>query len=396
MSETSESGAAASGTALFALGFRPFFLLAMLSAALLIAPWTLVHRGALAFHTYYGALPWHAHEMMFGYTTAVVAGFLLTAVSRWTDRETARGGLLAALALLWLAGRAAPYLQGLLPNPVIAALDLSFLPALAAVLAIPLVRSGAGRNLIFVPVLLLLFAANGLSHAGPLSGALATSRTGLYLGVDIVLLMIAIIGGRVIPFFTERALAGAAPRRWTWLEAIAIGSVVAFALARAVSAPAPVVGGVAAVAACAHALRLAGWHARGVWSVPLLWVLFLGYAWMVIGFALTASTALGPTPSFLALHAFTTGAIGVMTLGMMARVSLGHTGRPLKPAGATVAAFALINLSAALRVLAPLAFPIRTADLIALSALLWVAAFALALTAYAGILVRPRADGLPG
>ena len=396
MSERPDSPAAPPGSVLFALGFRPFFLLALAAAALLIAPWTLAHRGAFAFDSYYGALPWHAHEMIFGYTAAVVAGFLLTAVRQWTGRETASGGLLAALVLLWLAGRATPYLQQSLPAWAIAALDLAFLPALALTLAMPLARSGARRNLILVPVLLALALANALVHAGQLGGALSTARSGLYLGVDIVVLMIAIIGGRVVPYFTERALPEAAPRRRAWLEPIAIVSVVALALARLLSAPAALLGGVAAVAALAHALRLAGWHARGIWSVPLLWVLHLGYAWMVLGFGLTALAALDRAPPFLALHALTSGAIGVMTLGMMARVSLGHTGRALKPAGMTVVAFALVNLSAALRVLAPLAFPVRTADLVAASALLWVLAFALAFAAYAGILVRPRADGRPG
>jgi uncharacterized protein involved in response to NO len=396
MSEGPGSHAKLPQTALFALGFRPFFLLALAAAALLIAPWMLAHRGALVFDTYYGALPWHAHEMIFGYTAAVVAGFLLTAVGRWTGRETARGGMLASLALLWLAGRSAPYLPQALPAWTIAALDLAFLPALTLILAIPLARSGARRNLILVPALLAFALANGLVHAGRLGAGLATMRSGLYLGVDIAALMIAIIGGRVLPFFTERALPDAAPRRRAWLEPIAIGSVVALALARLLSAPAPLLGAVAAVAALAHALRLAGWHARGVWSVPLLWVLHLGYAWMVIGFGLTALAALGRASPFLALHALTSGAIGVTTLGMMSRVALGHTGRALKPAWATVVAFALVNLSAALRVLAPLAFPTRTADFVAASALLWVAAFALAFVAYAGILVRPRADGLPG
>jgi uncharacterized protein involved in response to NO len=300
------------------------------------------------------------------------------------------------LASLWLAGRAAPYLQHALPGWAIAALDLAFLPALALLVANPLLRGGARRNLIFVPILLAFALANALVHVGQLGGALATARSGLYLGVDIVVLLIAIIGGRVLPFFTERALPDASPRRRDWLEPIALGAVVALALARLLSAPAALLGGVAAVAALAHALRLAGWHARGIWSVPLLWVLYLGYAWMVIGFGLTALAALDRAPPFLALHALTSGAIGVLTLGMMARVSLGHTGRALEPAAISVVAFALVNLSAALRVLAPLAFPVRTAGLVALSALLWVVAFALALAAYAGILVRPRADGQPG
>jgi uncharacterized protein involved in response to NO len=380
----------------FALGFRPFFLLALAAAVLLIAPWTLAYRGAFVLETYYGALPWHAHEMIFGYAAAVVAGFLLTAVRQWTGRETARGGLLAALVLLWLAGRAAPYLQQVLPDWAIAALDLAFLPAVALIVAVPLVRGGAPRNLIIVPILLAFALANALVHAGQIGGALATARSGLYLGVDIVVLLIAIIGGRVLPFFTERALPEARPRRRAWLELIAIAAVVALALARLLSAPAALLGGAAAVAALAHALRLAGWYARGIWSVPLLWVLHLGYAWLVIGFGLTALAALDRAPPFLALHALTSGAIGVLTLGMMARVSLGHTGRALKPAGLTVVAFALVNLSAALRVLAPLAFPVRTANLVATSALLWVLAFALAFVAYAGILVRPRADGQPG
>jgi uncharacterized protein involved in response to NO len=381
---------------LFALGFRPFFLLALAAAVLLIAPWTLAYRGTFAFDTYYAALPWHAHEMIFGYATAVVAGFLLTAVRNWTGRETARGGLLAALVLLWLAGRAAPYLPQVLPGWAIAALDLLFLPALAVIVAIPLLRAGARHNLIFVPILLVFALANALVHAGQVSGALATARSGLYLGVDVVVLLIAIIGGRVLPFFTERALPEATPRRRAWLEPVALGAVVALALARLLAAPAALLGGIAGAAALAHALRLAGWYARGVGSLPLLWVLYLGYAWMVIGFALTALAALGLAPPFPALHALTSGAIGVVTLGMMARVSLGHTGRPLEPAAITVVAFALVNLSAALRVLAPLAFPIRTADLVAASALLWVLAFAMAFAAHAGILVRPRADGQPG
>jgi len=356
-----DSRAAPSRVALFALGFRPFFLLAMLAAVLLVTLWTLAYRGAISFDGYYGPLLWHAHEMTFGFAAAVIAGFLLTAVKNWTGAETATGGTLAALALLWLAGRIVPFLGAVLPAWAIAAVDLAFVPALILSLASALLRNGPSRNLIFVPVLLAFTVANAMVHLGQPGGGLATARIGLYLGVDIVVLLIAIIGGRVLPFFTERTLSGAAPVKRRWLEPIAILSVIALAVVRIFSPPPGLLMGVAALAAAAHALRLAGWFDRRVGSVPLLWVLHLGYGWMVV-----------------------------------ARVALGHTGRPLQPARLTVLGFALAHLAAVVRVLAPLVAPAWAAQFVTLSALLWIGAFGCALVVYAGILIRPRADGSPG
>lgn len=400
MSEPAEphldSRAAPPRVALFALGFRPFFLLAMAAAVGMVALWSFAYRGVFAFDAYYGALLWHAHEMIFGFAAAVMAGFLLTAVGNWTGTPTLTRGPLATLAGLWLAGRVLPFLHGTLPDWSIAAVDLAFAPALALSIAIPLVRNAPSPNLIFVPVLVLFTVANALVHVGRPGGSLATARIGLYLGIDIVLLLIAIVGGRVLPFFTERALPGAAPVKRRWLEPIAIGAVLVLALVRPFSPPPALLTGVAALAAAAHALRLVGWHDRRVWSVPLLWVLYLGYGWLVLGFALTALAAAGRVSPFLALHALTSGAIGAMTLGMMARVALGHTGRPLKPARLTVLAFALVHVAAALRVFAPLLAPAWTADFVLISALLWIAAFGCALEVYAGKLIGPRADGLPG
>jgi uncharacterized protein involved in response to NO len=382
--------------ALLALGFRPFFLVAMISAIPLPVLWVLAYRGSLPLDTYYGAMLWHAHEMVFGYAAAVIAGFLLTSVRNWTGTRTLTGASLAALVGVWVAGRGLPFLEHSLPGWLIALVDLAFLPILAGSLAVPLLRRAPPRNMVFVPVLVALALANLLVHLGRLGMGLDTARLGVYLAVDLVVLLIAVVGGRVVPFFTERALPGATPVRRAWLEPVAIGSVVLLALVRLLGAPPWLLGGVAACAALAHGLRLAGWWDRGVASVPLLWVLHLGYAWLVLGMALTALGAAGRVSPFLALHALTTGAIGGMTLGMMARVALGHTGRALRPAVPTVLAFGAVNLAAFLRVVAPIFAPQSYGHLVEASVLLWATAFGLALSVYARILTRPRVDGRAG
>jgi uncharacterized protein involved in response to NO len=382
---------------LFALGFRPFFLAAGVAGIGLVGVWIADYAGAVRLQTTYGPVSWHGHEMVFGYTVAVVAGFLLTAVRNWTSMQTPRGGALAALLCLWLAGRLVPLAGGVLPAWLVAAVDIAFLPALAASLAVPLLGRRQWRNLPFVPILLVLAAANLLVHLDVLGVAPGRANTGLYLGVDLIVLLIAIIGGRVIPFFTERALPGARPRVWAPVEAIAIGSVVALALL-GVLPPMPLLAApVAAIAAAAHAARLWGWSDRGVLSVPLLWILHAGYAWLVVGFALEALSAAGLARPQIALHAYTAGAIGALTLGMMARVSLGHTGRILGAAPPMVAAFALVNVAALLRVFAAWALPDDWyVTAIVAAGLAWAAAFALFVAVYAPILVRPRADGLEG
>lgn len=382
---------------MFALGFRPFFLAAGVAAIGLVGLWIADYAGAISLPTYYGAVSWHGHEMVFGYTAAVVAGFLLTAVRNWTSVQTLRGGALAALLALWLAGRLAPLLPGVLPGWFVAVVDLAFLPILAASLAVPLLRRRQWRNLPFVPILLVLAAANALVHLDVLGVAPGRAKSGLYLGVDLIVLLISIIGGRVIPFFTERALPGAKPRVWTPVEWACIGSVVALA-ALGLSPGAPILTViVATVAAAAHGLRLWGWSDRRVGSVPLLWILHAGYGWLVVGFALEALSAAGIVRPQLALHAYTAGAIGALTLGMMARVSLGHTGRVLGAAPPMVAAFALVNVAAVLRVFAAWGLPDEwyVAAIVA-SGIAWAAAFALFVGAYAPILTRPRSDGLEG
>lgn len=219
----------------------------------------------------------------------------------------------------------------------------------------------------------------------------------LDLALYLVVLMMVVMGGRVIPYFTERRL-DAAAKRWTTVEwlapATALLLLAAVAASRWIGGAAVIA--LAAAAAVVHAVRLAGWQDRRLWRVPLLWVLHLGYGWIVAGFALDAFAAAGLIPPFLSMHAYATGGIGVLTLGMMARVSLGHTGRILEAPAVMAWAFAVINLSALARVFGPLLFPGETALLYEASGMLWIAAFAVFAAVYAPMLWRPRVDGKPG
>lgn len=383
---------AATPLAPLALGFRPFFLLAGLAALALIGAWLAALRGALVVPVYYDAITWHGHEMVFGYTVAVIAGFLLTAVRNWTGVPTVRGAPLALLAVLWLAGRVAPLLPGLLPGWLIAVVDLAFLPALAAVLARPLLLRPQPSQVLFLPLLLGLAVANALVHLQMLGVTTTTARPGLYAAVDVIVLIIAVVGGRVLPFFTERGV-GAAPQRRPPVEGVVWATTAGVVLIDLFQLPAAIAVPVCAVGAVAHAVRLAGWYDRRIWRVPLLWVLHLGYAWVAIGFALKAAVAAALVIPMVGLHALTVGAIGVLTLGMMARVALGHTGRVLQVSAAVAVAFALINGAAAVRTLAAAALPSWYSQTILLAGALWLAAFAIFVAEYAGILVRARADG---
>lgn len=385
------------GLALFALGFRPFFLAAGLSAMALVGFWVIDYAAWVSLPTYFGNVNWHAHEMVFGYATAVVAGFLLTAVRNWTTLQTARGPALAALVGLWVAGRVAPFLPRWLPPPAIATIDAAFVPALALTLAVPLLRRRQIRNLPFVPILAVLFVANAMVHLEVLGLTQDTAKRGLHLGVKLMVLLITVMGGRVIPFFTERALPGARPRLWRPVEWLAPASIVALAVLGLIQATPRLTIAAGILAAAVHAVRLWGWSDRRLWSVPLLWILFLGYGWLIAGFLLEAMAAAGLLMPALALHAYTAGGIGSVTLGMMARVALGHTGRPLKPAAVIAIAFALVNAAALVRVAVPLTLPdewyVRA---IVAAGFLWITAFAFFVAVYAPILLRPRADGLPG
>jgi uncharacterized protein involved in response to NO len=339
--------------------------------------------------------------MLFGFTGAVVAGFLLTAAPTWTGAAPVTGGRLMGLACLWLAGRIA--LWAPVSAWLAAALDIAFLPALGAAILPALIR-GSRKQLVFLAVLGLLTLANLLFHLEAL-GVAQTGSLGLLLAVDSVALFIAIIGGRVTPAFTANALreradlaAGEAEiASRPWLDKAAIASVALVIVVDLAFRDTAAAGILALAAAGLNGLRMAGWKGAKVLGHPILWVLHLGYGWLVLGLAVKGLAAVtGALAPAAALHGITIGAIGTMTLAMMSRASLGHTGRPLRVGRWLALAYLLPTLAVAVRLVTPLAAPEYQAASITLSGLLWLAAFAIFATLFAPILVCPRADGRPG
>jgi uncharacterized protein involved in response to NO len=380
----------------FALGFRAFFTLAGLSALALIAVWRSVFAGSVNADSYFPAIYWHAHEMLLGYTVAVMAGFLLTAVKNWTGKQTLQGDKLAGLCLVWIYGRVLPFYADSFPYFIIALVDVSFLPILAYCLAKPIVKTGKVRNLIFPVLLLVMATGNVLIHLQLLHVTQHSAQLGLTLVTAMIVMMILVIAGRVFPFFTERGLSNVLILPNPVVDAVALASAAAvfgFQLLQ-ISGAALLI--VALIAVFANLLRIANWFDRRIAYIPLLWILYSGYAWLIVGFILTALTAYGWVEVSLSLHAFTVGGIGVLTLGMMARVSLGHTGRALRVSNAIALAFALLNIAVLFRVLMPMALPTWYSYFIYISTACWLAAFSLFVFIYMPILTSARMDGKEG
>jgi uncharacterized protein involved in response to NO len=330
--------------------------------------------------------------MLFGYTLAVVAGFLLTAVRNWTGQPTATGAPLMALAALWVAGRA------LVPTPfdaAAAAVNAAFPLALAVAIGVPLLKARNARNYFFVGLLALMAGLVAALHLSLLGFLELPPRLGLTLGLDVMLFIMAVMGGRVIPMFTNNGVPGAGATRQPLLEKAALGSVLALFLADFFQLPPVAVATIALAAAAAHGARLALWRGWRTLGAPLVWILHAGYAWIVVHLALRGLAAAGWVGESAAVHALTAGAIGGLTLGMMTRSARGHTGRPLRADRFETAMFALVQLAAAIRVLGGLFAPAYLSS-VQLSGLLWVGAFALFAVRYWPVLTRARVDGRPG
>ena len=391
----------ASGVALLGRGFRPFFALAALQACVSVLLWLAIFAGLAPASTWLSPSLWHAHEMIFGFVAAAAAGFLLTAAPTWTQSRAASGAPLAALAALWLAGRLAMAFAGVLPLALVALLDCAFLPALAFTVGRPIVAARQTRNYGFPAVLSALALANAGAHLDALGLAPGFASLCLHAGVDLAIVLIVVVGGRITPSFTANAFrrdgSAAVVRTRPWLDRAAIAAVVGVALANLLVPRTAASGALALLAALAVAARMSGWQTRRTLHDPLLWSLHLGYAWVAVGLAAVALADLsGLIPWSVGLHAETTGAIGTMVLAVMTRVALGHTGRPLVAPRAATAAYLLVSAAALVRTVGALLLPDPYLRVIALAALLWAAAFALYLVHYAPILVRPRSDGLPG
>ncbi|MCC2635326.1 MAG: short-chain dehydrogenase [Ramlibacter sp.] len=382
---------------LFRLGFRPFFLGGALFALVAVPLWLLAWNGHFAaWQPAGGWLAWHRHEMLFGFGAAIVAGFLLTAVQNWTERPGLRGAPLAALATLWLAARIAWLADA--PAALLVPLQLAFLPLVALVMARMLFAVRQARNYPVVVVLLLMTLADALNMAGVVQGDVALQQRGAMTGIWVIVTLLGLIGGRVIPFFTMRGLGlKKGPVALPWMDWVVLVGGMAMVLLTAAGIARDPHAAIAVFCfqlAAGHLLRLCKWYEPGIWRVPLLWSLHLAYAWLVVatfGFGLWHAGFVANLS--LPLHALTIGAMSGAILAMIARVSLGHTGRELLPPRAMTPAFVLLNLGMLARTLLVIAWP-QTG--LVLAALCWTLAFAIFSRHYAPMLWSARVDGRPG
>lgn len=390
--EDPTAGKPASPTfALFALGFRPFYLLAAAFAAIAIPAWVLTFSGAWV-PSMPGVL-WHAHEMLFGFATAVIVGFLFTAGRNWTGLPTPTGWGLAALSLLWLAGRFAILVSG---EALAAFIDSLFLPAAALALAWVLVKAESRRNYFIVGLLAALALVNLSFHLARLGVIGIEPLRPLWCALALITVLETTMGGRVIPMFTASALRGVRQWQHPRLNQAAIVATAVSLLFWAMGGDGLVGATFAMLAALLQTLRCAGWNPWATRKTPLLWVLHLAHGWIPVGLLLIGLSQLGWVSRSAAVHALAVGAMGGLIMGMITRTALGHTGRMLIAGTAETVSYALISCAALVRVGSVLWLPQYTANANMLAAALWSAAFALYFVRYLPWLIRARPDGRPG
>ena len=380
------------GPAILSYGFRPFFLLGAVWAAFLIAIWLPMLGGALTLPTAFSPLEWHAHELLYGYVPAIVAGFLLTAVPNWTGRLPVTGWPLLALVATWVAGRLAILGSARTGAAVAAVVDLAFLGTLAAVIAREIVAGRNLRNLKVLALVGLLWLGNAIFHWQAMTAGGA--GYGIRLGIGVTVLLITVIGGRIIPSFTRNWLARRAPGRLpTPFGRFDVACLGAGAIALASWVAAPLAWPTAVLAALAgglHAVRLARWAGYRSLGEPLVLVLHVAYAFVPIGFLLLslAIAAPGLLHASGALHAWTVGAVGTMTLAVMTRATLGHTGQALVASASTQCIYLAIVVAAIARLLN--AFALWHQATLTVAAVAWVLAFAGFALCFGGLLLKPR------
>jgi uncharacterized protein involved in response to NO len=378
---------------LLAIGFRPFYLLASVFAVAAILFWLAGFNGRLPVGAYLQGVFWHSHEMLFGYIVAVMAGFLFTAVRNWTGLPTPSGVTLGGIVLLWILARVL-LVSG--PSALAVILDVAFLPMIAIAVAIPILRSRNKRNYKIIAVLVAVSLLHFVFHMA-LGGQLPSwlSRASLFASIDLVVILFALVGGRVIPAFTRNAVAGSDPRHENWLEVIAFGSLLVIVLVTllggAFTFAAWVPTSLFIVAAVAHLLRLALWQPQVTLGNPLLWMMPVAYSWLPTALLLRALSTVAVIVPGAWIHALTMGALSSLMMAMMMRSTLGHTGRKLVASQMDILAFLLLQLAALLRVVAG-----GTGDyqaVVVLSGVVWFAVF---IVRYLPMLVHSRVDGKPG
>ncbi|WP_353572571.1 NnrS family protein [Candidatus Albibeggiatoa sp. nov. BB20] len=383
--------------ALFNLGFRAFFLGAGWFAILSMLMWMFIYAGQLSMPL--SGIPityWHAHEMIYGYGLAVIAGFLLTATKNWTGQQTLHGWSLAALFSLWVIARLMPLFN--LPILWIAVLDLSFCVFLIASIAWPIIKVRQWQQLILLVNISLLTIGNGLFYLGLLGFVAQGAIWGLYFGLYLVIGLIMIMGRRVIPFFIERGVGYPVKlKNWLWLDISGVAAFVAFFILATFTQFVDYAATLALLVFVLHSIRLWGWYTVGIWKKSLLWSLYISYATITFGFLLYALSFYFGWFPLLAVHLFAIGGVGLMTLSMMARVALGHTGRNLQqPPVILHYLFLILFASAILRVLMPLLIWELYFYWIISAQILWIIAFLGFVFVYTPILTRPRVDNVMG
>lgn len=387
------------GVALFRLGFRPFFLVAAVYAVVSVAIWMAIYvfeaKFALAGMA---STTWHAHEMLYGYALAVIAGFLLTAIKNWTGQQTIRGAGLFAVFTLWLIARAIPLIGMDIPVAVMAAFDLLFMLALVIASTVPVLKVKQYSQLGIISKLVLMLLGNAVFYLGAMGLVEEGVRWGLYTGLYMVIALMFVMARRVIPFFIEKGTDGnVSVKNRRWIDITSLVLLLALWIVDVFTGYQAAASIIALALFVVHAMRMAGWYTNMLWSKPLLWVLYLAYAALTAGFLLKAVELWFAVSNLLSVHAFGYGGIGVMTIGMMSRVILGHTGRNVfEPPAILKLCFALMVCGAIIRVLFPLFDMSLYVYWIALSQLLWVAAFTVFLRIYAAMLLKPRVDGRDG
>ncbi len=378
--------------ALWELGFRPFYMLASVFAALSILLWTLQYFGVPG-KPYLSGAVWHAHEMLFGFVLAVVVGFLFTAGRNWSNQPTPTGATLAAFAALWLLAR----VLVLTPYGWAAAVANTAFPLAAAVaLAVPFFAARNRRNYFFVALLVLLSAASLLVHLGQLRVITLPGWLGIQAGLDIMLFIMVVMAGRVVPMFTNNGVPGVTATRHPLLDKSALGSVLLLLLADVWQLEGTILAALLLIAAMLHLLRWLLWQPWKTLNTPLVWILHAAYLWIPVHLALRGMFVLGIIGASTATHALTVGAMGALIIGMMTRTARGHTGYPLRADRIDIVCYASILAAALARVGLPLLIPGWTNYAVLVSSLFWTLGFGLFAIHYWPMLSRARLDGKLG
>jgi uncharacterized protein involved in response to NO len=378
---------------ILSLGFRPFYLLAALFAVIALPVWMGNYFGLITMAHSVSGMAWHSHELIFGFASAVIAGFLLTAVQSWTGLPTVKGVPLLALAVIWVLGRVLLFTG---PSGLAAAIDLAFLPCLAVSIAVPIFKSRSTRNLKVIIVLGGLACTNIAYHLAQLGVVhFEIARLSIIVALDIIVILMAVMAGRVIPSFIANAVEGSKPKNVFIVEVLALGSLLFILAAEIIGywypIPDPIWISLLLVAGISHSVRLSLWQPLGTRHQTLLLMLPLAYVWVPVALVLRALTIIFPEVFVSsAYHALTIGAMASLMLAMMTRSALGHTGRELKAGTVETSAFFLLQCAVVIRILPGLIWPQQYQEFLLVSAFLWVLAFVVFLAGYWSILSRPR------